>query len=175
MFNLNTNKLVRFYSGADGLKTGFTDNAKYTMAVTAKRENMRLIAIVLGEEVSKTRNNETMELLDYGFDNYKIDLIKPKNQEIKKIDIDKATVQSIPILLKEDLSILSKKTDPSVKYDLELELNDINLPIKKGEVLGKVNLILNNNIIRTSEVISGTNAEKVSFTKYFIDNLVNIF
>lgn len=172
---VNTNKLVRFYSGADGLKTGFTDNAKYTMAVTAKRENMRLIAIVLGEEVSKTRNNETMELLDYGFDNYKIDLIKPKNQEIKKIEIDKATVQSIPILLKEDLSILSKKTDPSVKYDLELELNDINLPIKKGEVLGKVNLILNNNIIRTSEVISGTNAEKVSFTKYFIDNLVNIF
>ena len=172
---VNTNKLVRFYSGADGLKTGFTDNAKYTMAVTAKRENMRLIAIVLGEEVSKTRNNETMELLDYGFDNYKIDLIKPKNQEIKKIEIDKATVQSIPILLKEDLSILSKKTDPSVKYDLELELNDINLPIKKGEVLGKVNLILNNNIIRTSEVISGTDAEKVSFTKYFIDNLVNIF
>lgn len=172
---VNTNKLVRFYSGADGLKTGFTDNAKYTMAVTAKRDNMRLIAIVLGEEVSKTRNNETMELLDYGFDNYKIDLIKPKNQEIKKIEIDKATVQSIPILLKEDLSILSKKTDPSVKYDLELELNDINLPIKKGEVLGKVNLILNNNIIRTSEVISGTDAEKVSFTKYFIDNLVNIF
>ena len=172
---VNTNKLVRFYSGADGLKTGFTDNAKYTMAVTAKRENMRLIAIVLGEEVSKTRNNETMELLDYGFDNYKIDLIKPKNQEIKKIEIDKATVQSIPILLKEDLSVLSKKTDPSVKYDLELELNDINLPIKKGEVLGKVNLILNNNIIRTSEVISGTDAEKVSFAKYFIDNLVNIF
>ena len=172
---VNTNKLVRFYSGADGLKTGFTDNAKYTMAVTAKRENMRLIAIVLGEEVSKTRNNETMELLDYGFDNYKIDLIKPKNQEIKKIEIDKATVQSIPILLKEDLSVLSKKTDPSVKYDLELELNDINLPIKKGEVLGKVNLILNNNNIRTSEVISGTDAEKVSFAKYFIDNLVNIF
>lgn len=172
---VNTNKLVRFYSGADGLKTGFTDNAKYTMAVTAKRENMRLIAIVLGEEVSKTRNNETMELLDYGFDNYKIDLIKPKNQEIKKIEIDKATVQSIPILLKEDLSVLSKKTDPSVKYDLELELNDINLPIKKGEVLGKVNLILNNNIIKTSEVISGTDAEKVSFIKYFIDNLVNIF
>ena len=172
---VNTNKLVRFYSGADGLKTGFTDNAKYTMAVTAKRDNMRLIAIVLGEEVSKTRNNETMELLDYGFDNYKIDLIKPKKQEIKKIEIDKATVQSIPILLKEDLSVLSKKTDPSVKYDLELELNDINLPIKKGEVLGKVNLILNNNIIKTSEVISGTDAEKVSFIKYFIDNLVNIF
>ena len=172
---VNTNKLVRFYSGADGLKTGFTDNAKYTMAVTAKRDNMRLIAIVLGEEVSKTRNNETMELLDYGFDNYKIDLIKQKNQEIKKIEIDKATVQSIPILLKEDLSVLSKKTDPSVKYDLKLELNDINLPIKKGEVLGKVNLILNNNIIKTSEVISGTDAEKVSFIKYFIDNLVNIF
>ena len=73
---VNTNKLIRFYEGADGLKTGFTDDALYTMAVTAKRDNMRLIAIVLGESEGKVRNNETMELLNYGFDNYKVKTIK---------------------------------------------------------------------------------------------------
>ena len=69
---VNTNKLVRLYDGADGLKTGFTDNAGYCMAVTAKRGNMRLLAITLGEKSGKVRNNETMKLLDYGFNNYKI-------------------------------------------------------------------------------------------------------
>ena len=63
---VNTNKLVRLYDGADGLKTGFTDNAGYCMAVTAKRGNMRLLAITLGEKSGKVRNNETMKLLDYG-------------------------------------------------------------------------------------------------------------
>lgn len=172
---VNTNKLVRFYSGADGLKTGFTDDAKYTMAVTAKRDNMRLIAIILGEEVSKTRNNEAMELLDYGFDNYKIDLIKEKNTVIDNIKIDKSNVDNIPLVLKEDLTILSKKTDPSINYDLEIKISDINMPIKKGETLGKINLIYNGRTIKSSDLISGTDVSKVSFLKYFINKFVNIF
>ena len=64
---VNTNKLIRFYDGADGLKTGHTDNAGYCLAATAKRNDLRLIAIVLGEKDSKVRNSETMSLLDYGF------------------------------------------------------------------------------------------------------------
>ena len=71
---VNTNKLVRFYEGADGLKTGFTDDAGYTMVTTAKRNNMRLIAVALGETVSKVRNEEITNLLDYGFNAYKVNI-----------------------------------------------------------------------------------------------------
>ena len=71
---VNTNKLVRTYNGADGLKTGHTDNAKYCLAVTAKRDGMRLIAIVLGEDNAKVRNSEAAQLLDYGFNNKQIQL-----------------------------------------------------------------------------------------------------
>ena len=172
---VNTNKLVRFYNGADGLKTGFTDDAKYTMAVTAKRDNLRLIAIVLGEDVSKVRNNETMELLDYGFDNYKLDLIKEKDEVIENIKIDKSNVNSIPLILKSDLSILSKKTDPSINYEIKINLKDIELPITKGDLLGKIELTYQNKIIKSSDLLAGENAEKVSYLKYLIDNIKNIF
>ena len=84
---VNTNKLVRFYEGADGLKTGFTDNAKYCMAVTAKRDGMRLLAIVLGEDVSKVRNQETTALLDYGFSMYQVDILKKKVEVIDSIKV----------------------------------------------------------------------------------------
>ena len=86
---VNTNKLVRFYEGSDGLKTGFTDAAKYCMAVTAKRDGMRLLAIVLGEDVSKVRNAETTALLDYGFNLYKVNVLKPKGAVIDKIKVSK--------------------------------------------------------------------------------------
>lgn len=86
---VNTNKLVRFYSGADGLKTGFTDSAGYTMAVTAERDNMRLIAIVLGETSGKARNQDATDLLDYGFNTYKVDLLNKKNEVVKELEIEK--------------------------------------------------------------------------------------
>ena len=100
---VNTNKLIRFYEGADGLKTGFTDNAGYCMAVTAKRDDMRLIAIVLGEETGKVRNEETSTLLDYGFNMYKVDLVKGKDEIITDIKIDKGDKDKISLSAKEDL------------------------------------------------------------------------
>ena len=106
---VNTNKLIRFYEGADGLKTGFTDNAGYCMAVTAKRDDMRLIAVVLGEETGKERNEETSELLDYGFNMYKVDLVKSKDEIITDIKIDKGDKEKISLSAKEDLLVLKKK------------------------------------------------------------------
>ena len=82
---VNTNKLIRTYSGADGLKTGMTDNAGYCMAVTAKRDDMRLLAVVLGEKQGKVRNNETAALLDYGFNTYEVNTIKNKGDKVGEI------------------------------------------------------------------------------------------
>ena len=129
---VNTNKLVKTYQGADGLKTGMTDNAGYCMAVTAKRDNMRLLAIVLGEESGKVRNQETSELLDYGFNLYEVTTIKKKGEVLGNIKIDKANLDSIDIVAGSDVTILKKQTDVDKEYKSDVKLNTLNIPIKKG-------------------------------------------
>ena len=102
---VNTNKLIRFYDGADGLKTGHTDDAGYCLAVTAKKYGLRLIGIVLGEKESKIRNNEAMKLLDYGFNNVRLNLLKDKNEVVDEIKMDKANKDKIKIVLKDEDSL----------------------------------------------------------------------
>ena len=135
---VNTNKLVRFYEGADGLKTGHTDAAKYCLAATAKKDNLRFIAIVLGEEDSKVRNQEVMSLLDYGFNHYQMNLIKSKDQVLKKIPVDKATKTEISLVPVHDIGVLSKKSDSTRKYTYNVKLNSFKFPIKNGDIVGKV-------------------------------------
>ena len=171
---VNTNKLVRLYNGADGLKTGFTDNAGYCMAVTAKRDDMRLISITLGEKSGKVRNSETMELLDYGFNNYKVNLIKSKNEIIKEIALDKADKEKIGITPVEDVNILSKKSDSFIRYNTEIKLNDINYPITKGDIIGKILVKDNNKVIRTVDLTVNDNIKKVGFINLFGRTLRNI-
>ena len=164
---VNTNKLVRFYDGADGLKTGFTDAAKYCMAVTAKRDNMRLIAIVLGEDSGKVRNKETMELLDYGFNLYKVDLIKTKDDKVDSIKIDKANKKEISIYPKEDITILGKKSDVSLNYDIEVKVNDVNLPVKKNSVVGKIIIKSGNKNIMEVDAIVKEDINKMGFLQMY--------
>ena len=87
---VNTNKLVRFYDGVDGLKTGFTNKAGYCLTATAKKNNMRIIAVVMGEPDSKTRNKEVSEMLDYAYAQYMITTIVKENQVLDTIEIEKA-------------------------------------------------------------------------------------
>ena len=171
---VNTNKLVRFYEGADGLKTGFTDNAGYCMAVTAKRDGMRLIAIVLGETSGKVRNQETSELLDYGFNLYKADIVKTKKDIITEIKINKGTKDKVTISPNEDIIVLKKKSELSKKYDLETNLNDIKLPIKKGDVLGKLLVKDGNNILRKVDLIANNNVNKLGYFKMIFETLKDI-
>ncbi|MBQ7137121.1 MAG: D-alanyl-D-alanine carboxypeptidase [Bacilli bacterium] len=171
---VNTNKLIRFYDGADGLKTGFTDNAGYCMAVTAKRDGMRLIAITLGEEKGSVRNTETSELLDYGFNLYKVDKIKNKGDIIEKVKIDKGTKDKIKISVEEDVVILKKKTEISKKYDLETKINDISLPIKKGDVLGKLLVKDNGKVVKEVDLVALENVEKLGYFKTILETIKDV-
>ncbi len=171
---VNTNKLVRFYEGADGLKTGYTDDAGYCMAVTAKRDGMRLIAIVLGEEVGSVRNEETSELLDYGFNMYKVDLIKEKGEILTTIDIDKGTKNKLDASINEDISVLKKKSELSKTYDIETKINDITLPIKKGDIVGKVLVKDNGKTIKQVDLIATTDVDKLGYFKTIFATLKNI-
>mgnify|MGYP004534320869 FL=1 len=171
---VNTNKLVRFYDGADGLKTGHTDAAKYCLAATAKRNDMRLIAIVLQEDVAKVRNQETMNILDYGFNNYQIQLIKKKSDIIKTITIDKATTKTIDLSPSLDVGIVSKKGEEEKKYTYDVTINKIKLPIKKGDVLGKLIIKNQKDTVKEEDLVAGQNAKALSFPTLFWNTIKNI-
>lgn len=170
---VNTNKLVRFYKGADGLKTGHTDAAKYCLAATAKKDNMRLIAIVLGEENGKVRNSETMALLDYGFNTKKVTILKKKNQVVKKIKFDKGNKESIKIKPKYDVGILEDKQASGNKYNYNIKINNLKLPMKKGDTVGRITVTKNNKKITSVDLVSDTNVKKLNFLELYIETIKN--
>lgn len=165
---VNTNKLITTYQGADGLKTGFTDNAGYSMAVTAKRNDMRLLAIVLGESSGKIRNQETSELLDYGFNSYFVTTIKKKGEILGNIEIDKANKNKIEIVSGSDVTILKKQGDLKEEYKSDIKLNNLNLPIKKGEAIGS--LVVRDELGNMIDKVTITVLEDIKK-----DNFINIF
>lgn len=171
---VNTNKLVRFYEGSDGLKTGFTDAAKYCMAVTAKRDGMRLLAIVLGEEVSKVRNAETTALLDYGFNLYEVDVLKGKDEVVDKIKIDKGNVDEVDVVTQDEITILRKKNEESKKYTEKIEIDNITLPLEKGSVVGRLKVMDGNQLIGEYDLVVNQDVKKKNFLQLYLDNLKDI-
>ncbi len=160
---VNTNKLVRFYEGADGLKTGHTDAAKYCLAATAKKNDLRFIAIVLGEEDSKIRNQEVMELLDYGFNNYRMDLLKSKDEVVKTMPLDKASKSKVSFVPVSDIGILSKVSDQKKKYTYDVKLDKFSLPVVPGDVVGKVIVKSQNNKVTSVDLTVSEKVEVLSF------------
>ena len=170
---VNTNKLVSQYEGTDGLKTGHTDDAGYCLAATVKRNNLRFIAIVLGENDSKVRNKETIDLLDYGFNSVKVKTLKKKNTIIDKVYLDKSKEKGINVLLKDDLNVI-EDTDSDNKYSYEIDLKEVNIPVKKNDVLGTIKVKIKNNIIAKQELISDRDANKLSLIDLFKNNVLNV-
>ena len=164
---VNTNKLVRFYEGADGLKTGHTDAAKYCLAATAKKDNLRFIAIVLGEENSNTRNQEVMSLLDYGFNHYQMNLIKSKDEVLQTIPLDKANKESMSLVAISDIGVLSEKTATKRKYDYDIKLKKYSLPVKPGDIVGEVIVKENNKEVTSVSVTVSESVSRLSFLELF--------
>lgn len=171
---VNTNKLVRFYEGADGLKTGHTDNAGYCLAATAKKNGMRLIAIVLGEAESKVRNSEAMALLDYGFGQKKVTTLKKKGDVVGEIHFDKGNKDKVEIVPKYDVSILENKNSSDHKYNYKTDINSsIKLPIKKGSTVGKIHVYEKNKKITSVDLVSNTSVDKLNFVELYIETVKN--
>ena len=171
---VNTNKLIHSYPGSDGLKTGHTDNAKYCIAATAKRDKMRLIAIVLGEEVAKVRNEETSKLLDYGFNLKQVSVVKKKEKIVKKIMIEKSSKKEINVYPKDDIVILEDKGVQNKKYTTKVKLSKINLPLKRNDKVGVIDVYQNKKKIKTVDLVVKEKVEKQTFISLVFNNLKNI-
>ncbi|MBR3145891.1 MAG: D-alanyl-D-alanine carboxypeptidase [Bacilli bacterium] len=170
---VNTNKLISQYEGTDGLKTGHTDDAGYCLSATVKRGDLRLIGITLGEKDSKVRNKETIDLLDYGFNNTKLKTLKKKNSVIRSINLDKSDKKSINLILKDNLNVI-EDIDSKNKYNYEVNVNEIKLPIKKGDVLGTIFVYLKNKKVSSMDLISDRDVGKLSLIDLFRNNIVGI-
>lgn len=137
---VNTNKLVRFYTGVDGLKTGYTSEAGYCLTATAKKNDMRLIAVAMGEPSSTSRNADITSMLDYGFAQYKVVSIIKKTEVITEVEVERSQDEKIEIVPINDVSILTKKTDKLGEITYDITLNKLKSPIKVGDVVGKLTI-----------------------------------
>ena len=164
---VNTNKLIRTYQGADGLKTGYTKEAGYCLTATAKQNNMRLIGTIMGSSSSNSRNDNMAKLLDYGFNMFKVQQEIKKGDIVLKKEINKADKQILDIVAKEDAVILLDKDEENKKLNYELKLDNIKLPLKKNTVVGKLYLKEQNKIVSTVELTVKEDIKKANiFTLY---------
>jgi len=172
---VNTNKLVRFYNGADGLKTGYTGDAGYCLTATAKKDNMRLITVVMNEPTSQIRNSETTEMLDYGFNMYSIDNILSKDTDLGKYKVELGKEEDVIVVPKEEVQILNNNTKEKREVTYEIKIDNITAPVKVGDVVGKINIIENDNIINTIDATVKNNVDKANIFIVYYRNLKNIF
>lgn len=169
---VNTNKLIKFYSGADGLKTGFTKNAGYCLTSSAKKKDLRLITVVMGEQTSNIRTEDTVKLLNYGFNSYKVDLIKSKDESIGKVRVINGNVDYVEVYLKQDATQLLNINDTSQSYYLNVDLMQITAPVKKGEVIGMAQILNNEgNVVKEVELTIKQDIEKANFFDYIKRNM----
>ena len=171
---VNTNKLVRFYEGADGLKTGFTDNAGSCIAVTAKRNGLRFIVIALGYKKSTVRNEEAKALLDYGFNLYKVNVLKEKGEVIGRKKLDKAKKEELNLILKEDASVMEKKTDGEKQYKFEVKIDELKYPIKKDDIIGKLIIKSNGRVVKEVDLTTDIDIDKANIVYLYLKNLKEI-
>lgn len=165
---VNTNRLVRFYEGVDGLKTGFTNQAGYCITTTAKRGNMRLLSVVMNAETSDLRSKDTVNMLNYGFNTYKLDILIPKDKDLGEQKIEKGNVTSTKLYIEQDVTILSKVTDDKEEFTYNLITDDLKAPIFAGEVVGSLEVIdKNGNIVKEVDVVVKEEIKKASILDLF--------
>ncbi|CAH1197363.1 D-alanyl-D-alanine carboxypeptidase DacF [Paenibacillus allorhizoplanae] len=165
---VNTNKLVRFYSGADGLKTGYTSEAKFCLSATAKRDNLRVVAVVLGEPNTKTRNAEVTKLFDYAFAQYTNYPLFKTGDSLGSFTINKGQVSTVPLVARQNYSILMKKGTDTANIRHELQLDpSLRAPVSEGQPIGKIMVYNGDNVLAEYPLESPQAVDKASWWKLF--------
>ena len=157
----NTNKLIRFYSGATGLKTGYTTGAGYCLSASAKREGMELIAVVMGCESSQKRSADCKALLDYGYATYSV--VRPGLKEGRTVAVHLGKAASVPVELVDRREILvdkAKRTSLSAKVEL---VQAVPAPVEKGQKLGTIKVYSDEKMLIQLPLVAGAAVEKLSF------------
>lgn len=169
----NTNKLVNTYTGITGLKTGTTSKAGFCVCATAKRENMNLIAVILGTETGDKRFESAVNLLDFGFANYEIFVPTIDETQITNVKIKNGEEKTTKPIYSTSDKILVKKGTGEISYEYSVS-EAVNAPIKKGDELGEILIKSGDQIIKKIPLYSGKDINKISFNFVLTEMLRNI-
>ena len=172
----NTNKLIKYYNGITGLKTGSTGLAKYCLSASANRNGMDLFAVILAAPDTKTRFNEASKLLDYGFANTSIFTDNNEDLVMTPIVVKKGVASGLKYRVKEPFSYLClKDVNPAdIKKVVTIE-EEVNAPILENDKVGEVTYELNGKKIGSVDIIASENIEVAGFRDYFGRILKNFF
>lgn len=164
---VNTNKLVRFYEGTTGLKTGTTSGAGYCLSATAERNGLELVAVIMSGDTSADRFNGAKKLLDYGFANYEYVTIKPK-LEIDAVAVKNGVERVAKIMPSNDFGALLKKSEATEVSQKITMLENLTAPIEKGAVVGRVDFYLKDQLIGSVDITNVEKVDKKSFLTVFL-------
>ena len=160
---VNTNKLIRNYKGATGLKTGSTSVALYKLSASATRDDLSLIAVIMKAPSTKVRFEEAQKLLDYGFSNFQYKKLASKNDILKQVSVGKGVSNAVNAVLEQDTGVLIQKgQDGNISQTLNIPEN-VSAPISKGQKLGEITYTLNNEEIAKVNIIAETDVAKNTF------------
>ncbi|MBM6619952.1 D-alanyl-D-alanine carboxypeptidase family protein [Bacillus suaedaesalsae] len=165
---VNTNRLVKFYPGVDGLKTGYTSEAKYCLTATAKKDNMRVIAVVMGASTPKDRNAQVTKMLDYAFSQYKTHPMLERSAVVSKVKVSKGATKTVDAVTSESISILTKKGEAVDDVTQEIVLKeDLKAPVKKGDEIGQLILKKDDKVMIDSKLVAAKDVEMASWWQLF--------
>ena len=158
----------------DGLKTGYTKEAGYCLTATAKRNNMRLIGVIMGEETSAKRNEEMSKMLDYGFNLYTVKGYLTTKTKVGTFKNDKSKTGRVNVVPTQDINVLNKKCNKDRKLSYNLEITKKDIPIKKGDVIGYLSVHENNKEIYKINVTVDENVERANILELLLRNIKDI-
>jgi serine-type D-Ala-D-Ala carboxypeptidase (penicillin-binding protein 5/6) len=165
---VNTNKLVRFYKGVDGLKTGYTNEAKYCLTATAVKDGMRVIAVVYGAPTPKSRNAQVSKMLDYAFNQYTTHPLYKKDEKVGKVQVSKGAKNHVSVTTEEPISILTKKGESIDNFQQDIQLDPIiKAPLEKGDPVGKLVVKKDGKKVLETPLVAGDSVKKASWWKLY--------
>ena len=168
----NTNRLVRFYKGITGLKTGSTSKAGFCMSATAKRDGMHLIAVVMGSPTRDIRNETAKQLLDYGFANYSF--YEDAGGEAGRVSVPGGTSDECEAVYEPFSALLPKGKNRGVTKEILLD-ESVPAPVKKGDRVGTVRYLIGTEVIGEAPVTAGSDVERIGFLRLFLRFLGTAF
>ena len=166
----NTNRMVKYYKGITGLKTGYTSGAGFCISASAKRDNLHLIAVIMGAETSNERNLCATKLLDFGFANYKA--YEDEGREIGKIKVNKGIKQEVAVEYLDYTAL--ENAENYNKIEKEIILNEsVDAPVKKGDVVGKIIYKIDGVVLGENDIIVKENVEEITFFRFLAEVVKN--
>ncbi|URN94177.1 MAG: D-alanyl-D-alanine carboxypeptidase [Candidatus Pristimantibacillus lignocellulolyticus] len=173
---VNTNKLVRFYPGADGVKTGYTSEAKFCLSASAARDGMRVIAVVMGAPNTKVRNSDVSQMMDYAFAQYSNHVVIEKGATIGSLEIEKGMESRVDLAAEQPFSILIKRGSDTSKIHYEVDMDkSIKAPIVAGQPIGKLTIYQGEQAMKEFELLAPRTVEKVNWFRLLKRSTQSLF